>query len=256
MPVTLCSPLFCRDRIKFLAILLMTCNHIAVIFLKPETLLYAFLTGIGYFTAICMCFFLTEGFSYTRSRLNYGGRLFLFSLLSQPPYMLAFSSQHPDGCSVFRAGSLNMIVTLLLCFLILCIRSAACPAPVRIALISFLFLFSEFCDWGMLAPIFVLLFYESRRRRIQPMYAWLLSCGLILLDSLPEALSLSETVPLALLRLFFTALGPAAAAICCLFLYDGKKERAVSGKIGTYFFYCYYPLHLLLLGLLSRSFRF
>ena len=40
-----------RDQIKFLAIITMTCNHIANIFLTPGTLLFEVMIDIGYFTA-------------------------------------------------------------------------------------------------------------------------------------------------------------------------------------------------------------
>ena len=54
-----------RDQIKFLAIITMTCNHIANIFLTPGTLLFEVMIDIGYFTAITMCYFLVEGYGYT-----------------------------------------------------------------------------------------------------------------------------------------------------------------------------------------------
>ena len=57
-----------RTQLKLIAVALMTLNHIAAIFLNPETFLHAFLTGIGYFTAAVMCFFLAEGFLCTTSR--------------------------------------------------------------------------------------------------------------------------------------------------------------------------------------------
>ena len=83
-------PVFDRSQIKLAAVVLMTLNHIAEIFLDRGSLLYNLLTGIGFFTAPVMCYFLVEGFRYTRNRKNYGLRLFLFVLLSQLPFSLAF----------------------------------------------------------------------------------------------------------------------------------------------------------------------
>ena len=97
-----------RDIIKYLAILAMLLNHIANLFLTPGTLLCEVFLDIGYFTAITMCYFLVEGYHYTRSKRKYGQRLLLFSILSQIPFMLAFHT--PAG---------NMLLTLFLCFLIL-----------------------------------------------------------------------------------------------------------------------------------------
>ena len=108
-------PIFGRGQIKLAAVVLMTLNHIAEIFLDRGSLLYNLLTGIGFFTAPVMCYFLVEGFRYTRNRKNYGLRLFLFALLSQLPFSLAFH----DMIRTFSIPLyLNMICTLFICFLI------------------------------------------------------------------------------------------------------------------------------------------
>ena len=52
-----------RDMIKMIAMVTMTLNHYAAVFLESGTILYELLTDIGYFTAITMCYFLVEGYS-------------------------------------------------------------------------------------------------------------------------------------------------------------------------------------------------
>ena len=64
-----------RDQIKLLAVVTMTLNHFAHVFLTPGTVLCEVLQDIGYFTAMTMCFFLVEGYRYTRSRRDYARRL-------------------------------------------------------------------------------------------------------------------------------------------------------------------------------------
>ena len=56
-----------------------------------------------------MCCFLVEGYRHTRSRKKYALRLLVFALLSQFPWRLALVNNH----------NLNMLFTLLLCFLLL-----------------------------------------------------------------------------------------------------------------------------------------
>ena len=106
-----------RDAIKMFAMFTMLLNHIANALLpagQPLTNLFLF---IGYFTAVTMCYFLVEGYGYTRSKRNYAARLLVFALLSQLPYQLAF----PDyGMAEFV--QLNMLFTLLLCFLVLLVQ--------------------------------------------------------------------------------------------------------------------------------------
>ena len=97
-----------RDAIKLAAMATMACNHFAQALLPGGTLLYTVLVDIGYFTAPVMCWFLVEGFGYTRSRGRYALRLAGFALLAQAPYVLALGY-----------GQFNMLFTLLLCFLML-----------------------------------------------------------------------------------------------------------------------------------------
>lgn len=47
-----------RDQIKYLAIVLMTFNHIAHILMTPGTVVYEVFEDMGYFTSITMCCFL------------------------------------------------------------------------------------------------------------------------------------------------------------------------------------------------------
>ena len=98
-----------RDTIKLIAIVLMLGNHIAAVFLPLGMFPWQIVSDLGYFTAITMCCFLVEGYRHTRSRKKYALRLLVFALLSQFPWRLALVNNH----------NLNMLFTLLLCFLLL-----------------------------------------------------------------------------------------------------------------------------------------
>ena len=93
-----------RDAIKMIAMLTMFFNHFSHVFLTAGTYPAEFLKGIGYFTAPVMCYFLVEGFYKTSSRRAYAKRLFVFALVSQVPYFLAFNRE---------AAVLNMMFSLL-----------------------------------------------------------------------------------------------------------------------------------------------
>ena len=95
-----------RDAIKMIAMGTMLLNHVATVFMEPGTFLFELFVDIGYFTAITMCYFLVEGWHYTRSRTRYALRLFLFALLSQIPFSYAFSE---DGSLWY--SNLNMMFT-------------------------------------------------------------------------------------------------------------------------------------------------
>ena len=130
-----------RDVIKYIAMVTMLLNHIATIFLESGALHDAF-EFIGYFTAPVMCYFLVEGYHYTRSKKKYGQRLLVFACISQIPYHFAF-----------QFGNLNMIFTLFICFLILVAQEKiANPTLCRIVKVL-LMLVTIFSDWSVIAAV-------------------------------------------------------------------------------------------------------
>lgn len=100
-----------RDTIKYIAMFTMLLNHIATVFMEPGTWLAELFLNLGYFTAPIMCYFLVEGYEYTRSKRKYGERLLIFALISEVPFCLAFSEGEK-----LSFVAMNMIFTLFLCF--------------------------------------------------------------------------------------------------------------------------------------------
>ncbi|MFQ7125109.1 MAG: TraX family protein [Eisenbergiella sp.] len=149
-----------RDTIKYIAMAAMLVNHIGTIFLTPGTLLYELFLDIGYFTAPVMCYFLVEGYRLTHSRKLYGRRLFVFAVLSELPFCLAFS----HGAEVYFVA-MNMIFTLFLCFLLLEVLEKEPKGFARGLLVALLILASTVSDWAILAPVYTMLFYKADRQR-------------------------------------------------------------------------------------------
>ena len=118
-----------REQLKLTAIAAMTVNHTAIALVPPQSILYTIMTVIGYLTAVTMCYLLVEGYYLTRSKMAYMQRLGVSAVLSQAPYMLTLG---------FRR--LNMLFTLLLCFLALLVME-----KVRNKVFSFLSVACLFC---------------------------------------------------------------------------------------------------------------
>ena len=214
-----------RDAIKYIAAFTMLLNHVALIWMRPES---------GYFTAITMCYFLVEGFYCTRSRKRYAFRLFLFGVISQIPYDLAIIKRAPEG-----TARLNMMFTLLICFLILLALEVISNEILLVLTIGGLLGLSVFCDWSLLAPGFTLLFWWAYGLKRETKTAFAISAVLLGLFHLSGGI-LSALGSMA---------GGALSGVVIVCLYNGK--RAEKGKkFSKWFFYWFYPLHLLILGIL------
>lgn len=232
-----------RDTIKYIAMAAMLVNHIGTIFLAPGTLLYELFLDIGYFTAPVMCYFLVEGYRLTHSRKLYGRRLFVFAVLSELPFCLAFS----HGAEVYFVA-MNMIFTLFLCFLLLEVLEKEPKGFARGLLVALLILASTVSDWAILAPVYTMLFYKAGqdREKQKKAFFWAAALfGAFGLAGSPEWYS-------GLQRLLYALgcmSGVAAAGVCIVCFYNGRRAQR-GQRFSKWFFYLFYPVHLLLLGII------
>lgn len=228
-----------RDAIKYIAMVTMLFNHISQIFMESGSFLSELFLDIGYFTAITMCYFLVEGFQYTHSKKNYVCRLLVFALLSEVPYFLAFSG---------NSALLNMLFTLLVCFCILLVMEKAFNRVWKIIFIVGLIGLSLFCDWALLAPIFTLLFVWANHSKEKTKAAFGISALLFGITNFIggiERFSISTNIIYAV----GSMIGIALSGVVILYLYNGKRME--KGKFfSKWFFYWFYPVHLLILGLI------
>lgn len=227
-----------RDIIKCIGMLTMLLNHIAHAFLTQGTLLYNVFIGIGYFTAITMCYFLVEGYEYTRSKKKYALRLLVFGLISQVPYVL-----------LFQMPILNMLLSLLICFTMMCILDHMQGKWYGVMLIVLLFIVSIFSDWALMAPTFTLLFRWSNKNRKRLVLSYGISVAMFYVMMLPNYL-VTESVGEAFLHNALDALALVASAVVILFFYNGRKS-ATAPKFFKWFFYLFYPVHLTVLYVLT-----
>ena len=72
--------------LKIIAVTTMLIDHFAILFCGNNETLYCILRGIGRLSFPIFCFVLVEGFFHTRNRLKYAIRLGIFALISEVPY--------------------------------------------------------------------------------------------------------------------------------------------------------------------------
>ncbi|MDO4619365.1 MAG: TraX family protein [Lachnospiraceae bacterium] len=229
--------------IKRLAIISMLIDHSAASLLyygviqpnRPITegsplwnvvLLYRFLRGVGRFAFPVFCFFLIEGFLYTRSKAKYVMRLFLFGILSELPFDLAlFRRIRYDGHQNVMFELAFGIAMLWVFELIgeLKLRSPELRLALQyLSTIPFIVIAGKLSlDYGNKGMMLILLLYVLHNERYLQCVA-----GAIFI-------SLWEW--------------PAVFAFIPLLMYNGKR-----GKQNKYFFYAFYPGHLFLLFLISH----
>ncbi|MBP5222199.1 MAG: hypothetical protein J6Z35_03440, partial [Lachnospiraceae bacterium] len=71
-----------RNQIKYIVIIAMLMDHIAMSFLPPLSVPYQIMRFIGRLTGPTMAYLLAEGYLHTRSVKKYAIRLLVFSLVS------------------------------------------------------------------------------------------------------------------------------------------------------------------------------
>lgn len=220
------------STLKIIAMISMFIDHAAYIVFAPifvwdgtkESMytLYCVMRGIGRIAFPIYCFLLTEGFFRTHDRKKYAFRLFLFALISEIPFDLAFCG------SVWNKENSNIFFTLLLSFLMISVMEYAqkhfrnIPTIVLISLAAFAVCggCAEWirCDYGIKGVIAVALLYLFRSNKTEQLLA---GCVAFCWE------------PAAWVAFPFIA------------LYNGKR-----GSNLKYVFYAFYPVHILLLHFL------
>lgn len=167
------------------------------------------------------CFLLVEGFQKTGSREKYGLRLFLFALISEIPFDLAFYGK------AFEWKHGNVFFTLWIAFLMLYLWESLREnmknlwmiwgTGIVVFLASALLAELIHCDYGAKGIIAIALLYLFRRNKAEQLIA---GCVAFIWEI---------TAPLAFIFAAF---------------YNGKK-----GLKWKYIFYVFYPAHLFILYL-------
>lgn len=219
--------------LKLVAIVAMTANHSAYIFYHylPPEVLGVFFT-VGGLTFPIMAFLLVEGYNHTSNIQKYATRLLVFALVSEVPFWLFLE---PKG---------NVLFTLLIGLIVLKLHDdwGAASPKFWLAVVAAVYV-SSYCDWGMIGPIVILMMRAIQDRRMRIVYPIVLIMAAIGLPNLMYAIAAASTIALPFALYAFVGSG---ADIPLLLSYNGQRGRPLK-----WFFYAYYPAHILALGLLK-----
>ena len=213
-------------EIKKIAIVAMTIDHIAWILLNDMLCSYI-MHVIGRITAPIMWFFIAEGCYYTRDWKKYFIRMMGFAVVSHFAYCYYEGIPLCHQTSVMWPLSLSIV-------LIKVGNSSKLSKYNKILPIILLILGSIPSDWGVLALIMPAVLYKCR-------HSFKLQAIAIVFSSIAAAFLTEAPFPYRILQLFGVLSIPILA--------NYNKERGEGNK---WFFYIYYPLHLVVLGIYKR----
>lgn len=214
-------------QLKWIAMSLMVIDHIGAILLSPDTSLYWACRFFGRLSFPIFCFLIAEGFTHTRDVGKYMFRLGAFAFIAEIPYDLAVSRSISDPYYQ------NVFFTLLLGLISLVLyerfnnknqRALGFIMVLPCALLATI-LGSDYGAFGVLL-IFILYIFRN---------SWIVRdvacCGFSVFMSSAMALEWA-----------------ASFALIPIHLYNGEKGQS---RMPRWFFYTFYPLHLLVLWLIS-----
>jgi len=208
-----------RELLKWVAVVTMTVDHVGVV-LYPE---YTVLRIIGRLAFPLFAYLLVLGIRSTRNLRGYFNRLLFFAFVSQVPYALANGIEPWVKLNIFFTLALGIIMVYFIerssvAFVIPLIVSGIVPI-----------------DYGVYGTTTILLLYLLGKD-------WKIGAGIFVLINLVLALYGTWYQPFAVF------------ALPLIIIYD--RDMLIFNRIGgqvkhplfrKYFFYAYYPLHLLIL---------
>lgn len=190
--------------------------------------------SIGRVAFPLFCFMLVQGFVHTSSRKKYLLRLAVFAVICEIPFDLAFFHKvfywdHQNVFLTFTIGLLMMICLDKVSGVSIFRKAEWLNMVARVVFDFCIFLgfgtlsYMVNCDYSVNGIIIIFLFYALRNVRFGSMIAGLAS-GWIVLDEIP---ALGALLPIA--------------------MYNGRKGFKLK-----WFFYIYYPAHILILYVVAK----
>lgn len=206
--------------------------------------------AVGRVSFVLFAFLIVEGFVYTRSRTKYLARLFLFALLSEIPFDLAFSGE------LFDWGGQNIYWSLFTGVFVLCLweylshyRNVFCAiGGVAVLIAGCAVALWLNMDYRMMGILLIFTLYRTRGRDMRLRF---LAVGLVMFFGTWAGNCIRYAGQYTTAYLFAFSLREMYGLLAFLpiFLYNGEKGR----QLPKPFYYAFYPVHLLVLYGIARA---
>lgn len=242
-----------KASLQLIAAVVMVLDHITIFF--PGTAAYFVCRFLGRMTIVIMSFFVAEGYHRTRNIKKYILRMGVFAALSQIPFWFYESAllAAPESFKSFviwNIYNLNVIYSL---FISLCtlaaVKSERLKWYFKLLAVALGVLITRHSDWYWFSVLWVLVFgllYGNKR------YQLIGGAGVVCIRFLEQFRPVASGIIKENLLYTHNALWSLTQlgglfALPLLAMYNGKKGKAP--KLG---FYLFYPLHLILIGVIER----
>ena len=234
------------NTIKIIAIVAMTIDHIAWLVFPgyDDGIVPVVLHIIGRLTCPIMCYFIAEGYHYTKNINQYTLRLFAFSFISHFAYIFA-SSSFIDWKSfipfyygdIFNQTSVMWPLAWGLVMLRV-VNSEKIKSSIKVILVLLICVITFPSDWSCIASLCILAL-GTNRGTLRKQMLWTIFYVAIY----------SVVYFFALDKLYGIIQMGVILSIPVIMLYNGQRGRSPKiNKIMKWLFYIYYPLHLFIIG--------
>lgn len=236
------------NQLKFIAIIAMLIDHIAWAFVPIRSLPGQVMHTIGRLTIPIMCYFIAEGYHHTKNVKRYALRLGIFAIISHIPFIYFETGHLPisftNGTQIKFQTSVMYNLFLGLISLIVINNKRICKY-IKLIIIIIICIASMIGDWFFLAVLWILAF-EINYGNFKKQITYFSFIAIVLLTA--PLLNLFHIIGGVWWEQIFQ-LG-VFLSLPLLSKYNGQK----GSKNFKWVFYIFYPLHLLILGLIKYGF--
>lgn len=243
------SKILDSNQLKLIAIIAMTVDHIAWAMFDgyPSALLPLVMHIIGRLTCPIMCYFIAEGYHYTRNINKYTLRLFAFAFVSHFAYIFA-SNDFVDFKSFipfYYGNFLNQTsVMWSLAWGLVMLRiadSKNIKSIYKVLLVILICIITLPSDWSCIAALCIMAIGTNRgdfRKQMSWMIFYVALYSLVYFFAIDKAYGILQM--------------GVVLSIPVIAMYNGKRGKNPKiNKFMKWFFYIFYPLHLFVIGLIN-----
>lgn len=237
------------NTLKIIANIAMTIDHIAWMLFPgyPTEIIPVVLHIIGRLTCPIMCFFIAEGYHYTKNINKYTGRLFLFALISHFAYVFASASfvDWKSFIPFYYGEVLNQtsVMWSLAWGLVMLrvVNSEKIKQNLKPIFVVLICLISFSSDWSCIASLCILAFGTNRgnfKKQMLWMIFYVAIYAVVYIFAIDKVYGLMQMA--------------VVLSIPVLMLYNGQRGKNPKvNRIMKWAFYIYYPLHLFIIGMIQ-----